>query len=204
MHLRNLLWILIAISISYAISEASPMRLRHSSKRIVTTDPSSQPRKLVDRDGKPLPKPFWKEDHPQGTPRIEVALSEQVARVYFDDKLIGQSPISSGRPGHATPTGEFTIINKSKDHKSNLYGSWINPEGKFAGEANAGDKHPRGYQYVAAPMPHFLRITYGGVGFHAGFIPGFPASHGCIRLPADMAEIFFNHLHEGTKVTIIE
>ncbi|MEM6821939.1 MAG: L,D-transpeptidase family protein [Verrucomicrobiota bacterium] len=182
---------------------ATPMRLRQSSKRVESTKDRLTDRVLVDRNGKPLPRPFWKNNSPSGIPRVEVNLAKQVARVYFDDVLVGQSPICSGRPGHRTPTGEFTIINKSRDHKSNLYGSWINTKGQFMGEANAGQRSAHGYRYVPAPMPFFLRLTYGGVGFHAGYIAGFPASHGCIRLPIEMAERFFEHLPKKTKVVII-
>jgi lipoprotein-anchoring transpeptidase ErfK/SrfK len=159
---------------------------------------------MVDRNGKPLAKPFWKDDSPEGTPRVEVDLSAQVARVYFDDKLVGQSPICAGRPGNETPVGEFSVIHKRENHESNLYGSWIDANGNYQGEANAGDNAPRGFTYQAAPMPHFMRLTYDGVGFHAGYIQGYPASHGCIRLPKEMAEKFFEHLPEKTKVVIAD
>lgn len=194
---------LILVSITVSL-EATPMRLRHSSKRVLTTSPSEQPRVLVDRQGKPLPKAFWKDDNPEGTPRIEVNLAKQVAQVYFDDKLVGQSPICAGRPGHETPVGEFKVINKNETHASNLYGSWIDYEGNFKGEANAGDKAPHGLNYEAAPMPHFIRITWGGVGFHAGYIRGFPASHGCMRLPKEMAATFFKYIPKDTKVIITD
>ncbi len=204
MRIDSTLTLALIICVIATSLQATPLRLRHSSKRVTTTDPSGQPRILVDRDGKPLPKPFWKDDNPEGTPRIEVDLAEQVARVYFDDILVGQSPISSGRPGNETPVGEFTILSKKENHASNLYGSWIDSEGNYKGEANAGDKAPSGLTYQAAPMPHFMRLTYDGIGFHAGFIPGYPASHGCMRMPKDMAEKFFEHLPKNTKVVIID
>jgi len=198
--------VLTALTISFvaASAEATPMRLRHSSKRVLSTSPSEQPRKMVDLQGKPLPKAFWKNENPEGTPHIEVDLKKQVARVYFDGKLVGQSPICAGRPGFETPVGEFQILSKRETHSSNLYGSWIDQNGDFRGEANAGDKAPSGLRYAAAPMPHFMRISWDGVGFHAGFIQGFPASHGCMRLPEEMAAMFFKHIPKDTKVIITD
>ncbi|MGF1677955.1 MAG: L,D-transpeptidase family protein [Candidatus Methylacidiphilales bacterium] len=183
---------------------AEPMRKMHSSKRESSTKQPSRysVKELVDPQGNPLPKPFWNNPAPVGTPHVEVTLSEQVARVYFDGVLVGQSPISSGRPGNETPTGEFTVINKNRSHYSNLYGSWIDAEGKFAGEASAGRKAPAGLRYAPAPMPFFIRLTDSGVGFHQGFIPGYPASRGCIRLPKETAETFFDHLPLKTRVLI--
>lgn len=183
--------------------EANPARLRHDSKRRNTAKKEPPGYALVDREGKPLPKPFWADPFPEGTIRVEVHLDEQAARVFVDDQLIGQSPISAGRPGFATPEGDYEIIHKREKHFSNLYGSWINADGQFAGEAEAGETAPRGLKYEPAPMPFFIRLTYTGVGFHAGFIPGYPASHGCIRLPKDMAEKFFQDLPEGTPVRIM-
>lgn len=150
-----------------------------------------------------MPKSFWEDPIPEGPVRVEVHLNDQAARVYVNDTLIGQSPISAGRPGHETPEGDYQIIHKRERHFSNLYGSWVNAAGEFAGEADAGQTAPVGMKYQPAPMPYFIRLTYSGIGFHAGFIPGFPASHGCIRLPEEMAEKFFRNLPEGTPVKIM-
>lgn len=183
--------------------EAVPARLRHDSKRRATVKKESPGYALVDRQGNPLPKPFWADPFPPGAVHVEVHLNDQAARVFVDNRMVGQSPISSGRPGHETPEGEFTVIHKRENHTSNLYGSWMNANGEFAGEAEAGQTAPSGLRYVPAPMPYFIRLTYSGIGFHAGLIPGYPASHGCIRLPAEMAEKFFRHLPEGTLVKIM-
>jgi len=204
--MRTTLLILITLSLVLAVdsARATPLRLRHSSKRTVSTSPPNQPRVLVDRQGEPLLKPFWLDHALEGTPHIEVNLSKQVARVYYGDKLVGQSPICAGRPGFRTPTGEFKVISKRKNHNSNLYGSWVDSTGAYAGEASASDTPPNGMTYVPAPMPYFMRLTYGGVGFHEGVIQGYPASHGCLRLPKEMAAKFFEHIPKNTKVIILD
>jgi len=178
------------------------MRHRHSSKRRDTVSSHGADRYSVDQIVKPLARHFWKDDSPQGTPRVVVDLSSQVARVYFDQRLVGQSPVSTGRAGFETPTGSFKIINKRERHFSNLYGSWVDKSGRFAGEARAGQTARSGLSYRPSPMPYFIRLTNDGVGFHQGFVPGVPASHGCIRLPKSTASTFFKHLPVGTHVVI--
>jgi lipoprotein-anchoring transpeptidase ErfK/SrfK len=108
---------------------------------------------------------------------IVVSLDDQSLRAYNGTELVAYSNISSGKPGHETPTGTFTVSQKDMDHHSNLYEN--------------------------APMPFYMRLTDGGVGLHAGFIPGYPASHGCVRLPIGMARELFQHVEEGTPVEIV-
>jgi len=108
---------------------------------------------------------------------IVVSLADQSLYAYNGQQLVAYSNISSGKPGHETPTGSFTVSEKDPDHHSNLYEN--------------------------APMPFYMRLTDGGVGLHAGFIPGYPASHGCVRLPYGMARELFQHVESGTPVEII-
>jgi len=148
---------------------------------------------------------YWDGDGVSGSPSITIDLREQQARFYRDGRLVGVSLISSGREGYDTPTGNFTIMQKSKDHVSNLYGDYVDAAGNVM-VANVGvkrDPKPAGAQFRGAPMPYFMRITPGGVGLHAGFLPGFPASHGCIRMPERMAEIFFANVSHGTPVRVV-
>jgi len=148
---------------------------------------------------------YWDGDGVSGSPSITIDLREQQARFYRDGRLVGVSLISSGREGYDTPTGNFTIMQKSKDHVSNLYGDYVDGAGNVM-VANVGvkrDPKPAGAQFRGAPMPYFMRITPGGVGLHAGFLPGFPASHGCIRMPERMAEIFFANVSQGTPVRVV-
>ncbi|MDZ4815839.1 MAG: L,D-transpeptidase [Verrucomicrobiota bacterium] len=108
---------------------------------------------------------------------IVVSLKDQAFVAYANDKPVLVGPISSGRESNATPTGNFSIANKHKDWISTIYD---------------------------VPMPHFLRFNTGSMGMHAGILPGFPASHGCIRLtPAD-AEKLFSITSIGVKVKIVD
>lgn len=152
---------------------------------------------------KDQPKGWWKGDGVPGKASIVIDLGDQHARFYKGGVLVGESPVSTGREGYATPTGEFRIIQKDKDHRSNLYGDWVDAEGKTM-VSNIGieeDPRPPGAQFRGAPMPYYMRVV-NGVGMHAGYLPGVPDSHGCIRMPMGMAEIFYNNASNGTPVTI--
>lgn len=147
---------------------------------------------------------YWDGDGVSGSPAITIDLREQKAFFYKSGKLVGVSMISSGREGYGTPAGNFKITQKNKDHISNLYGDYVDSGGNVV-VANVGvkrDPRPPGTSFRGAPMPYFMRI-HGGVGMHAGFLPGFPASHGCIRMPEQMAEIFFANVSHGTPVRVI-
>ncbi len=101
---------------------------------------------------------------PTGPLVIVISIGKQTVSIYDGTQKIATSPISSGMPGHKTPTGVFSILEKNRYHYSNLYGG--------------------------APMPFMQRVTNSGVAMHQGVVPGYPASHGCIRLPAAFARIF--------------
>lgn len=113
---------------------------------------------------------------PDGPLVLLVSLDEQRAYAYRDGKAIGISTISSGKDGHETPTGVFTILQKSRDHKSNLYDD--------------------------APMPFMQRLTWDGIALHGGAIPGHPASHGCVRLPKAFAEKIYAATRRGDTVVV--
>lgn len=138
-----------------------------------------------------------------GKPRIEIDLSSQTASFYRDDQLVGISVASSGREGYNTPPGTFTITQKSPDHRSNLYGDYVDSQGRVVKE-NVDvreDKKPAGTTFLGAPMPKFMRFNK-GIGMHAGYLPGYPASHGCVRLPPAMANHFYDNADIGTKVVV--
>jgi len=149
-------------------------------------------------------KSYWDGDGISGAPRIVIDLSEQTASFYKGDKLAGVSAISSGREGFATPTGNYKIIQKNKDHRSNLYGNYVDAAGTVVVRDVdvKKDPMPPGTRFEGAPMPYFMRIV-GGVGMHQGFLPGIPDSHGCIRMPEKMARIFFENVSKGTPVAIV-
>ncbi len=114
---------------------------------------------------------------PAGAVEIVVSLPQQRAYIYRANTLIGVTTVSTGRPGHRTPTGRFPIMEKHRTHFSSIYD--------------------------AAPMPFMQRLTMGGIALHAGQIPNYPASHGCVRLPYAMAQNLFGVTQVRTVVHIV-
>ncbi|HEY0257674.1 MAG TPA: L,D-transpeptidase family protein [Candidatus Methylacidiphilales bacterium] len=146
----------------------------------------------------------WKPDPTQPITRVEVRLGEQKVYVYQDDAVAGESPITTGKPGHETPPGHYSVLVKDIDHKSNLYGVFLDANGYILdGNASVGQKPPAGAVYDSADMPYYMRIRDDGVGLHAGYLPGYPASHGCIRLPHAFAELLFSNISIGTPVDVV-
>lgn len=146
---------------------------------------------------------WWGKDY---VSLIEVSINEQKARLYSGDEMVGWTTVASGLHKYPTPTGNFAIINKVKDKKSNLYGKIYNKNGKLVRRNAKMGVHPvpAGGRFKGAPMPYFLRLTNDGIGLHGGPIPhpGNRASHGCIRMPKNFAPILYNHVNVGTRVII--
>jgi hypothetical protein len=116
------------------------------------------------------------QDAPNGPLQIIISIADQRISVYNNGRLIARSSVSTGIPGHPTPLGVFSVISKQRWHQSNLYS--------------------------AAPMPYMQRITWSGVALHAGVLPGYPASHGCIRLKNEFAIRLWHLTKRGTRVII--
>ena len=146
---------------------------------------------------------YWNSAASRGAPRIVIDLEQQRAYFYKGGKIVGISVVSTGREGYDTPSGEFRITQKDLTHVSSIYGDYVDRSGQVVMENVdvTQDPRPRGAAFRGAPMPYFLRIT-GGIGMHAGYLPGYPASHGCIRLPKEMAVHFFQNAAVGTPVAI--
>ncbi len=128
---------------------------------------------------KDQPKGWWKGDGVHGRASIVIDLSEQHALFYKGGELVGMSPVSTGREGYGTPSGDFHIIQKDENHLSTLYGDYVDDAGNTV-VSNVGieeDPRPPGTHFRGAPMPYYLRIV-NGVGMHAGYLPGVPDSHG--------------------------
>jgi hypothetical protein len=122
---------------------------------------------------------IWRpEISPRGPVVVVVSLPEQLVHVYRNGVTIGVSTCSTGKPGNRTPTGVFTILQKRAEHYSSTYNN--------------------------APMPNMQRLTWKGVALHAGNLPGYPASHGCVRLPIDFSELLFSATQLGTSVIIAD
>ena len=119
----------------------------------------------------------WLEDGPFSGPLyLIISIERQMVHVYNGDRLVGMASVSTGARGHHTPTGEFAILQKREWHRSNLYSN--------------------------APMPFMQRLTWDGIALHAGHNPGYPASHGCIRLPHAFARKLFALTRLGTLVRV--
>ena len=136
--------------------------------------------------------------------RVIVSLSKQRAYVMVGDEVYIDTPISSGKRAGMTPTGNFSVLEKDPDHRSSIYGDFVDGGGRTvrSGVSTRVDSAPSGTRYVGAPMKWFCRLTNGGVGMHVGILPGYPASHGCIRLPAQIAPLIYEKVKVGTPVTI--
>jgi lipoprotein-anchoring transpeptidase ErfK/SrfK len=114
------------------------------------------------------------------------------------------SPISSGKRGHTSPTGHLSVLEKDPNHHSSLYGDFVDSSGRVvrAGVSARIDAAPSGTHFTGAVMKWFMRLTEDGVGMHIGILPGYPASHGCIRMPPDGAKLFYDHVKVGTPVDV--
>lgn len=115
---------------------------------------------------------------PEGPMVVVVSLDEQRAYAYRNGVEIGYTTVSTGKPGHETPTGIFTILQKDKDHHSSTYND--------------------------AAMPYQERLTWDGVALHAGGLPGYPESHGCVHLPSQFAADLFGVTHMGMTVVVVD
>ena len=140
--------------------------------------PMAQPRKPKARRPSAKAGAAIKETNakPQGPLIIAVSIEQQKVRVYDANGLFAESPVSTGMKGHSTPMGVFSVIQKHKMHRSNIYSG--------------------------APMPYMQRITWSGVAMHAGVLPGYPASHGCIRMPMAFAVKMWNWTRMGARVIV--
>jgi len=133
---------------------------------------------------------------------VEIDLEEQMAYLLQDGRPVLASPISSGRYGHLTRNGSFKVLEKERTHYSSMYGKIVDSRGStIVADADADMRVPPGGKFIPAPMHYFMRFT-GADGMHAGYLPGYPASHGCVRMPPENAIAFFNSVSVGTPVTV--
>ncbi|MDQ6764627.1 MAG: L,D-transpeptidase family protein [Verrucomicrobiota bacterium] len=142
----------------------------------------------------------------QDESRVVVSLSKQRAFLLAGDQIAIDTPISSGKRAGMTPSGRFSVLEKDKDHRSTVYGDFKDRSGRTvrSGVSVRIDSAPSGTHFAGAPMLWFMRLTGDGVGMHIGILPGYPASHGCIRMPAQSAEMFYNRVKVGTPVEVTQ
>ena len=143
----------------------------------------------------------------QATPdiaHIVVSIPKQRAYLMIREEIVADAPVSSGKRGHETPRGHFTVMEKDPNHHSSLYGDFVDGSGRVvrAGVSAHIDSAPSGTHFAGAAMKWFLRLTGEGVGMHIGILPGYPASHGCIRESVDGAKLFYDHAKVGTPVDV--
>jgi hypothetical protein len=140
---------------------------------VITNSGTSTQHKRIKSD---LTKTPQFQDTPKGPLQIIISIADQRISLYENGALIARSSVSTGVEGHPTPLGVFSVLSKKKWHRSNIYS--------------------------AAPMPYMQRITWSGIALHAGDLPGYPASHGCIRLTNDFAIRLWHLTKRGTRVII--
>ncbi|MEY4483935.1 MAG: hypothetical protein RL693_1387 [Verrucomicrobiota bacterium] len=147
---------------------------------------------------------YWDDDGSSGNSYIVVDLKRQVAQFYRGGHVIGVAAISSGTEIRATPAGNYKILEKHKDHFSSKYGSIEDASGNVVNnDATPKTPVPPGCHYAPAPMTYFMRLTNDGVGMHQGYLPGYPASHGCIRMDRNIVPKFFENATVGMPVQVI-
>ena len=137
---------------------------------------------------------------------ILVSLSRQRLYASIGEDVAIDSPISSGKAARRTPSGSFTVLEKDPNHHSSVYGNFVDSSGRVVrgGVSALIDAAPSGSHFEGAPMKWFMRLTWEGVGMHVGILPGYPASHGCIRLPADVAQALYTKVKVGTPVKVVD
>lgn len=150
----------------------------HSAGHPVTTPAATVPDVRDAATLKPGGFTWHPERAPSGPVVIIVSIPEQRAYVYRNGVRIGASTVSTGKPGHETPTGVFSVLEKDQKHVSSTY--------------------------QGAAMPYMERLTWDGIALHAGKLPGYPASHGCVRLPLEFSRMLYSVTHSGTHVVIAD
>jgi lipoprotein-anchoring transpeptidase ErfK/SrfK len=137
---------------------------------------TERPRPRIVRSRQKLPDAPKDTAKPVGPVLIAISIDKQQLKLYDQNGLFAETPVSTGMRGHSTPMGVFSVIQKNKYHRSNIYSN--------------------------APMPYMQRITWSGVAMHAGVLPGYPASHGCIRMPMNFAMRMWGWTRMGARVII--
>jgi lipoprotein-anchoring transpeptidase ErfK/SrfK len=178
----NRLWQIVALTLIGTIGVAA-----HADAAVVWSDDDggySRPAPVVPpraqrphrRQAKPVEAAAKEATKPQGPLIIAISISHQSLKVYDANGFFAETPISTGMAGHSTPMGAFSVIQKQKMHRSNIYSG--------------------------APMPFMQRITWSGIAMHAGVLPGYPASHGCIRMPMAFAVKMYSWTRMGARVVV--
>lgn len=170
----------LAVTVMFALATPANATIETPEAKATAADAAEMARQdMIEQWGGKRLKPgqyLWRDADGSGPKRVVISLSDQMAYLYSGEELVAVSTISSGKPGKDTPTGIFPILDKKVFHRS--------------------------IKYDNAPMPHMQRLDQYGIALHGGHLPGHPASHGCIRLPAKFAAKLFAATRVGTPVLI--
>ena len=199
----------IALLSTILLAQAQQPQFRRATPppmRAVAAPPQPQ-RKAADLIHRQEPLKINQSIMKQATPdsvRVVVSIPKQRAWLMVGDQIAADSPISSGKRGHSTPTGQFTVLEKDANHHSSLYGNFVDSSGRIVrgGVSAHIDSAPSGTHFAGAEMKWFMRLTGDGVGMHIGILPGYPASHGCVRMSPEGAKLFYDHVKVGTPVAV--
>jgi lipoprotein-anchoring transpeptidase ErfK/SrfK len=168
----------LATAFAFAAATATPAQMPMGNPALDAAAATMRPGQFVLDDDRAGPG-FANADMAVGVPvTIAVSIAMQRLYVYRGAELVAVSTVSTGRPGKRTPLGDFTILQKARWHRSNIYSN--------------------------APMPFMQRLTWTGIAIHAGHLPGFPASHGCIRVPFEFARALFGMTALGDAVSVAD
>ncbi len=150
---------------------------------------------------------FWRsaaiEQTDPANSRVVILLDSQRGRLYINEQIAMDFPVCTGKENtHETPVGDFKITQKVREHRSSIYGSFVDGDGKIVkGGIRSNDKRPEGTTYRGASMPYWMRFN-GSIGIHEGDVWRKSQSHGCVRVPTEVAEILFEKLENGSKVQV--
>ncbi len=166
---------------------------------------------LISKQEPPKVNPRLLEQATAGNSSVTISLGKQRAYFLVNGEIAVDTPVSTGKRAGMTPKGTFKVVEKDADHRSSLYGDFVHSRtGKIvrAGVSTRIDSAPSGAVYRGAPMRWFMRFGDGSgfrpEGMHTGILPGYPASHGCVRLPDDIAKLIYGKAAIGMPITITD
>jgi lipoprotein-anchoring transpeptidase ErfK/SrfK len=190
---------LLAAALAIALSHASAQAQLYKHP-VTAMKPAAE---LISRQEPPKVTPRVLDMMTEDNSHVVVSITHQRVYLMLGDQIGIDSPISSGKAGHETPTGTFAVIEKDPNHRSSIYGAFCDSQNRIvrAGVSLEIDSAPSGTHFIGAPMLWFCRF-HDGVGMHVGILPGYPASHGCVRLPGNIAPLIYQKVKVGTPVEV--
>lgn len=205
---RSFLYIICSMKTVRLFSALLLVTLTSCSAHLARIKLEKEQKALAEKAAETPPLFEWANPGPIAKPTVKIDLGEQKARIYDNGTEVAWTYVATGTSNRPTPKGKFSISEKKVDKSSNRWGVIVDAQGNTVNwnACNGVSRIPPGGRFIGAPMPNWMRLTNGGIGMHAGPIPnpGSTASHGCIRLPAEMASLMYEALPSGTSVTIAE